>query len=77
MIKANKVLFSGLLAGLLSSPDGRGFEQLKLKEQQRKSEMYFYETLFEDRDLGRITDAVYSTTGDPVGGNWSSSDFSF
>lgn len=39
--------------------------------------MYFYETLFEDRDLGRITDAVYSTTGDPVGGNWSSSDFSF
>ena len=39
--------------------------------------MYFYETLFEDRDLGRITDAVHSTMESPVGGNWSSSDFSF
>lgn len=35
----------------------------------------FYESLLGDQ--GRITDAVYSTTGDPISGNWSSSDFSF
>jgi len=36
---------------------------------------YFYETLFDDKDLGRITDAVHSTWESPAaGGNWSSSD---
>lgn len=40
--------------------------------------MLFFENLFEDRDLGRITDAVQSVWESPAsGGNWSSSDFSF
>ena len=39
--------------------------------------MTFYENLFEDRDLGRIIDAVHTVWESPAGGNWSSSDFSY
>lgn len=34
--------------------------------------MLFYENLFEDRDLGRIIDAVESMWENQATGNWSS-----
>lgn len=37
--------------------------------------MIFYENLCDDRDLGRITDAVQTLWGSPASGNWSSSGF--
>jgi hypothetical protein len=45
--------------------------------EERRKNMPFKEFLYEDRDLGRIIDAVESMWESPAsGGNWSSSDFS-